>query len=180
MKVIEKLTSGNFPFSWVDVDYYPNSNGEKVEIYLRNGNGVSELILMFYTLFSKVKADIMIYNSSWWDYCLDTWDHNKDEYDYSAFNKSEETIRYLGLLEESSIDIGYSGSCRCLNWDRFLSVSLRCLLNHIAPFSPLFYSEDNNFFFYFHHTGSIGFYYKNQYNIVQDILQKANLEYDIK
>ena len=74
MKVIEKLTSGNFPFSWVDVDYYPNSNGEKVEIYLRNGNGVSELILMFYTLFSKVKADIMIYNSSWWDYCLDTWE----------------------------------------------------------------------------------------------------------
>ncbi|MBX3254200.1 MAG: hypothetical protein KF862_08685 [Chitinophagaceae bacterium] len=181
MKVIEKSESRSFPYPWVDVDYLPGSKGKKVEVYLRNNNDqISELILLFYILFSNVKAGIKIYNFSWWDYCLDTWNHNKGEYDYSILNKSDETKEYLLLLKGSSIGVGYSGSCRCLNWDRFLNVSLKCLLSHIAPYSHLFYDEKDNFFFYFHHTGSIGFYYEEKNKIVKDILQIAKSEYDIR
>lgn len=132
---------------------------------------------MFYTLFQGIKNDIKVYNHSWWDFCLDTWNPNADEYDYELKGKSSETKDYLIMLTESSIEHGYSGTCSCNNWDKFLVIALACVVTHQAPYSPIFYNEKNDFFFYFHHTGSIGFYYKVRNETVAKILAIAKHKY---
>jgi hypothetical protein len=181
MKILDKIENQNFPLAWVNLDSYRESEGHKIEIYLtENEDLVVGLILMFYTLFRTIKNSIEIYSPSWWDYCLDTWDPNKDKYDYEMQGKSDETKDYLIMLKESSIELGYAGICRCNDWDKFLAVILTCLVNHKAPYSPIFYDRENDFFFYFHHTGSIGLYYKSENDKIVKILYSAKEEYEIR
>jgi len=181
MKTLDKITNQSFPLTWANLDSYTESKGHKVEIYLiKNENLIEGLILMFYTLFRTIKSNIEVYNPSWWDYCLDTWNAKEDGYDYELEGKSVETKDYLIMLKESSIELGYSGICRCNDWDKFLSVILTCIVTHKAPYSPVFYDEENDFFFYFHHSGSIGLYYKEKNEVVEKILSTSKDEYDIK
>ena len=181
MKTLEKITNQHFPLKWANLDAYPTSSGYKFEIYLNNGEVLIEgLILMFYTLFQPIKNNIKIYNPSWWDYCLDTWNTEVDKYDYELEGKSVETKDYIIMLKESSIEQGYSGVCRCNDWDKFLLVVLTCIITHKAPYSPVFYNEENDFFFYFHHTGSIGFYYKMKNDVIENIMNAAKENYEIR
>ncbi len=181
MKILGKIANQDFPLVWANLDFFPESKGHKAEVYLiKNKSMIDELILMFYALFRGVKKNIKIYNHSWWDFCLDTWDPNGDKYDYELEGKSSETKDYLIMLRESSIEQGYSGICSCNDWDKFLSIVLTCIVTHRAPFSPVFYNVENDFFFYFHHTGSIGLYYKMKNEIVVKILNTARDEYDIR
>lgn len=181
MKTLDKIINKSFPLTWANLDSYTESKGHKNEIYLiNNDNFIEGLILMFNTLFRSLKSDIRLYNPSWWDYCLDTWNPDKDKYDYELEGKSAETKDYLIMLRESSIEIGYSGICKCNDWDKFLSITLTCIVNHIAPYSPIFYDEENDFFFYFHHSGSIGFYYKVRNEIVEKILSISKGKYDVR
>lgn len=181
MKTLDKITNQDFPLTWANLNSLTDSKGFKVEIYLNNNdNLVEELILMFYTLFQTTKDNVKIYDPSWWDYCLDTWDPNKDQYNYELEGKSDETKKYLIMLKESSIELGYSGICRCNNWDKFLRVSLNCIVTHRAPYSHIFYHVEKDFFFYFHHTGSIGFYYKERNEAVEKILSFSKEQYDIR
>lgn len=181
MKTLDKITNQDFPLTWANLDSYTESKGHKNEIYLvNNDNLVEGLILMFYALFQTIKSNIKVYNPSWWDYCLDTWNVKEDMYDYELEGKSVETKRYLIMLKESSIELGYSGICKCNDWDKFLSITLTCIVTYIAPYSPIFYDEENDFFFYFHHSGSIGFYYKERNEIVEKILSISQDEYDVR
>ncbi|HLV39854.1 hypothetical protein [Xanthomarina sp.] len=181
MKTLDKITNQSFPLTWANLDSYTESKGHKNEIYLINNDNLIEgLILMFYTLFRSIKSDIRLYDPSWWDCCLDTWDPDEDKYDYELEGKSDETKDYLIMLRESSIEIGYSGICKCNDWNKFLSIILTCIVTHIAPYSPVFYDEENDFFFYFHHSGSIGFYYKERNEIVEKILSISKDEYDVR
>jgi hypothetical protein len=180
MNILEKIDDKDFPFKWMNLNSLVQSTGIKKEIYLENQDAVvEELIYMFYFLFKNLKEDIRVYNESWWDYCLDTWDPNKDEYNYNLIGKSDETRKYLALLMDSGIEVGYSGTCACNDWDKFLHTILNCLVNHVAPFSPIFYNIKNNFFFYFHHTASIGIYYEKENSEINRILAAAKLEYNI-
>ena len=135
---------------------------------------------MFYTLFGGAKSNIKVYNPSWWDYCLDTWNAKSDKYDYELEGKSDESKDYLIMLKESSIENSYSGTCICNNWDKFLSIILACIVTNIAPYSPVFYDEENDFFFYFHHSGSIGFYYKIRNEVVEKIINVIADEYAVR
>ncbi len=181
MKILNKTTIEDFPFTWVNLDFLPESNGNKVEIYLVNNEDLVEgLISMFNHLFRTIKNSIKVYNSSWWDFCLDTWNVKKDEYDYELDGKSIESKDYLIMLEESTIEIDYSGTCICNDWEKFLKVILPCIVTHQAPYSPIFYDDNYDFFFYFHHSGSIGFYYRKQNDVVEKILTIANDKYDIR
>ena len=181
MKTLDKITNQNFPLAWANLDSYNDSKGHKIEIYLnKNENIVEGLILMFYTLFSTIKSNIKIYNPSWWDYCLDTWNVREDKYDYELEGKSVETKDYLIMLKESSIELGYSGICRCTDWDNLLSIILTCIVTHKAPYSPIFYEESGDFFFYFHHSGSIGFYFKMRNKIVEKVINSAKDEYRLR
>lgn len=178
-KILNKHNK-DFPLKWVNLDYFPDSQGEKLEIYVSKEKPLlQELIMMFYTLFDNTKYNIEIYAISWWDFCLDTWNHLKDEYDYGLEHKSEESRRYLMMLKESDIEIGYSGTCDCNNWDKFLSIILECIMTYQAPFSPIFFDKKNDFFFYFHSSGSIGFYYNSENEIVQKILDIAEEDYEL-
>lgn len=178
--ILTRLENQDLPLNWVNLDFLPDSKGQKIEIYLTNQQeSIPELIMMFYLLFGEVKDNIKIYNSSWWDFCLDTWNHDEDAYDYTLERKSIESKNYLKLLQKSEIEKDYGGTCACNNWDGFLSIILPCILNHQAPFSPIFYDEKNDFIFYFHHTFSIGFYYRYENDIVQNILNLAKEHYDI-
>ena len=177
MRILKQIDNSDFPFDWVNLDYYPDSDAQRKEIYLiKNYDKVEELIILFYYLFGESKEDIYIYYKSWWDFCLDTWDPKNDEYHYDLYGKSKETIDYLCMLKDSDVKLGYSGSCGCLDWDLYLKIILECIIKHIAPFSPIFHNKKHNFFFYFHHTGSIGFYYHEENSAIDRILEKAYSE----
>ncbi len=130
-------------------------------------------MFLFYSLFGDSKGRLIIYNKSWWDFCLDAWDLDKDQYNYDLEGKSAETQEYLKILKESGIQANYSGCCVCMDWDRFLFVVLECIINRKAPYIPLFCDVENKYFFSFHHTGSIGIYYKEENNVIKQILSKA-------
>lgn len=180
MKTLEIIKNKKFPLTWVNLDFYSESEGSKVEIYLLNNENLTEdLMLMFYSLFRTIKSNIKVYNPSWWDFCLDTWNINEDKYDYELNGKSIESKDYLIMLKESEIEIDYSGICTCSDWDKFLKIILACLITNQAPYSPVFYNEESDFFFYFHHTGSIGFYYKMKNEVVEKILKIATEEYNV-
>ena len=181
MNIISSTSNEEFPLKWADLKYFPASKAQKCEIYLKEyTDTIGGLITLFDNLFGTLKEEITIYNSSWWDFCLDTWDPNKDQYDYTASfdNKSKQSINYIRMLQESNIKIGYTGNCKCNNWNKFLEIILECIISHQAPYSPIFYSEEHNFFFYFHHSGSIGLYFKDS-ELVNNILDIAQNNYDI-
>jgi hypothetical protein len=181
MKTLDEIKNKKFPLTWANLDSYSESKGSKVEIYLVDKNNLIEgLLLMFYTLFGNVKSNIKLYSPSWWDFCLDTWDVKEDKYDYGLDGKSVESKDYLMMLKESAIDIDYSGICICNDWENFLKIILTCIIAHKAPYSHIFYDEECSYFFYFHHSGSIGFYYKIQNEVVENVLSIANNEYDVR
>jgi len=96
-----------------------------------------------------------------------------DTYGYSPEGKSPETAAYLTMLADAGIPADYSGCVECLHWDEFLSIILRCIASHAAPYCPIFYSEADQLFFYFHHTGTIGLYYEKESEVIQGILVRA-------
>ncbi len=179
MKIITRVDTDIFPFDWVNVDTsYSESKGERIEIYLKvDFDLTTNLIFLFYNLFGEIKEDILIYDKSWWNFTLDTFNITSEKGDYGIENKPEQTRAYLKMLLDSEIPFGYSGSCRCLNWDKFLSNIVDCVVTHIAPYSPIFYNVENNLFFYFHHTGSIGLYYKELTPYIEKLLRKSAQEY---
>ncbi len=181
MNVLKKYNKPEFPLNWVDLEYFPNSLGGRKEIYLKDkSNKIEDLILLFYLLFGKLKDELLIYDNSWWDFPLETWNCFKNEYDYKIENKSKYTSDYLRMLEDSKIEVGYSGNCKCEHWDTYLLTVLRCVVNHEAPYSPILYHEKCNFFFYFHHSGSIGFYYHEENILIEHILKRAHNEFILK
>ncbi|MCD0488083.1 hypothetical protein LPB86_07570 [Pedobacter sp. MC2016-14] len=180
MSILKKVDVTEVIPSWICVDFLPDSSCCKNEIYLKEGLIIEGLIEMFYDIFKKYKKNIQIYNYSWWDFCLDTWDPRTDQYDYELSRKSEETKWYLQILFDSSIEIGYDALCICNDWNIFLKAILKCLTTHKAPYSPIFFDRSNNFFFYFHHSGSIGIYYLEQNDAVIKILDIAKQKYDLK
>lgn len=180
MNIIRETDQKNFPLKWANLKNYPKSKAYRKEIYLKNDNNLTDgLIELFYNLFNKYQTDILIYDNSWWDFTLETWNCQMDAYDYSVENKSKETKNYLQMLCDSSIKKGYSGVCECLDWERFLQIILPCIVSHMAPYSHIFYNERESFFFYFHHTGSIGFYYHDENEEIKSILGLAASDYDI-
>lgn len=181
MSGILTQSDNNFPFEWVNTSSYRDSNAFRCEIYLKNQQDMLDsLITLFYSLFGKFKDKLLIYNKSWWDFCLDTWDIEKDEYNYDLRGKSDETQEYLKILKEAKLPLGYSGCCTCTDWDRFLSVMLTCIISHRAPYSHLFCEPDSKIFFYFHYTGSIGIYYKEESSVIKHLLFTAQKAYDIR
>lgn len=188
MNIINKTSIEN-PFDWAKFNNYRETKSFRCEIYLNNidiesvNNEsliISGLLKMFYKFFDKIKDDILIYNSSWWDLCLETWDIQTDSYNYDYKNKSKETSKYLRMLKWSNIDINYSGICQCSNWHKFLEIILNCVVYNQAPYSPIFINVESEFFFYFHASGSIGLYYKNDNELISKILYTANMEYIVE
>ncbi|WP_108822570.1 hypothetical protein [Dysgonomonas sp. Marseille-P4361] len=178
MKIIEKIETNVFPFDWVNLECYPDSKGYRTEIYLKDEDNITtNLIFMFYELFNSEKENISIYNNSWYDFTLDIFNIDSEEADYALEDKSELTKKYLQMLIEANIEPTYSGSCKCLDWDKLLPIVIDCIVLHIAPYSPLFYNEKYDFFFYFHHTGSIGFYFKEPLPYILEILNKSKNSY---
>lgn len=179
--ILSRDISATFPFDWLDLDYLPNSDGYRVEIYLRDSMDIeADLISMFNRLFRLYKERLKIYNSSWWDFCLDTWNIHDESYNYDFYGKSQNSQSYLQILSESKIEIGYSGICKCNNWDQFLAVILKCILSNEAPYSPFIFDELNEFVFYFHGTGSIGLLYKGKNDDVSRLLKNEDYLYVVK
>ncbi len=174
MKTLVKILEQQLPFAWLDPIYLPNSKCLRKEIYLKYEMDLrQELTIAFDDLFGKLKDKLIIGNGHWGDFCLDTW-VPPNEYSYRLEGKSNETKAYLTLLSDSNIEPDYSGLCRCNDWDKFLATILVCLLNHQAPYSPLFYCLEYGFVFYFHHTGSIGLLYLAENNPLKELFAKAN------
>lgn len=181
MKIIEKKYLKEFPFDWVDLNNYPNSIGNKVEIYIQNSNNLrNDFLKLFDDLFGYMKDEIFIYSDSWWDYTIDTWDINENEYNYNLNNKSDLSIEYLEMLDNNSIEIGYSGCCICHDWDTYLKITLDSLIANQAIYSHIYFGINSEFFFYFHISGSIGLYYKEINPQITRILKIAGNEYVVK
>ncbi|MES2266632.1 MAG: hypothetical protein V4520_07715 [Bacteroidota bacterium] len=180
MQVIKTVANINFPFEWVNLNYYPESDAKKIEIYLADDvEPTAGMAKMFDTLFGYMKYEISVYSKSWWNFCLDTWNVHTDLHNYALTDKSIETQRYLTILKECEMPHEYSGVCEVRNWKKFLSTILPCVTSKIATYSPIFFSEKHELFFYFHHTGSIGLYYRYDNNEITDLLKIAETKYDV-
>lgn len=179
MKIIDKVSGINFPFEWVNLSCYKDSKANRVEIYLKEDidDFDTNLIHLFNSFFKRIENEILIYDKSWWNLTLDTWNIETDEYDYALDNKSDLTQKYMRMLLNSDIEVGYSGVCKCNDWDNFLKIILPTIRTHIAPYSPIFFNIENDFFFYFHHTGSIGLYYKEENKLIRNILKVSGERY---
>lgn len=165
----------SFPFEWINLKDYPLSKGNRVTFKIKSEiNIIDETIRMFHYIFSGIKEELNVYNEHWGDFCLDVWNIQSDVYEYNKNSLSKETQAYLNMLEKSGIEKDYTGTCKCNNWDLFLPIILRCVVNHIAPYSPLLYSVTGNFFFYFHYLGEIGLYYKECDKTIKEIIHKWN------
>ena len=182
MKIIRKHLSDDFEgFDWLNFDYLPDSEGYKFEVYFEGVKDlVSQSILFFYSLFQSVLNNVLIKNfgqdAEWGNFCLDTWDMEHENYDYSPHNKEEPTASYLTMLKDSEIEPEYKGFCECTDWDRFLYITLHCVMSHVAPYSMMFYVPDQEFVFYFHHNGSIGVYYKRLNDEINKIIERVRIE----
>ncbi|MCB9064009.1 MAG: hypothetical protein H6551_02585 [Chitinophagales bacterium] len=178
--MLSKSNTKDIPFHWENKDNLSESDANRVEVYLLEPS-IDNLIIMFYRLFGSEKGQLLIHSESWGDFTLDTWNPHDDTYDYSNNDKSMETVAYLNMLKMSGIEYNYSGVCSCSDWNSYLDITLKCILTHIAPFGHKIYNKDAKYFFYFHHTYSIGLYYKNQNTIVSHILDKLNSEeYEVR
>jgi hypothetical protein len=179
MKILEKYVLGSFTgFDWLNFESLTDSDGFKFEVYFEETDDlVSQSISYFYLLFGNVQSEILIQDfkpgCKWGDFCLDTWNFHEDTYDYSADNKKEPTASYLAMIGNSGIEPEYIGFCQCLDWDKFLQVTLQCVMEHVAVYSMNFYIPSKRIMFYFHHTGSIGVYYKELNEAIKDIIKKV-------
>lgn len=182
MKVVKKYRSDDFQgFDWLNFDYLPDSEGYKFEIYFNESKDlVSQSILFFYSLFASFLNDLLIkifgQAGEWGNFCLDTWDMDKDSYDYSPDNKEEPTASYLAMLRDSQIEPEYTGFCECTDWDKFLYITLHCVMSHKAPYSMMFYVPNHELVFYFHYSGSLGVYYRKLNVGVRHIIERAKAE----
>jgi hypothetical protein len=175
--MLRKSSIDKEAIEWINHEYYPSSEGVKNEIYLRDGiRTIDSMINLFFHLFGEHLGKLTIgqysLEAEWGHFCLDTWDFENDIPNYNLENKSHESLNYLNLLLDSKIEFGYTGFCHCDDWDPFLRIILKCIVTHSAPYSPLFYNDQDGYFFYFHHTYSLGFYYKRQNKTVSEILEK--------
>lgn len=181
MKILRKVSSNRFNgFDWLNFDYLPDSEGYKFEIYLDQiDNLVPYFVSHFYSLFGQLSDELVIgtfANCMWGDFCLDTWDVQNDRYDYSSSNKGEPTASYLDMLHDSEIEPNYQGYCQCVDWNIFLYVTLSCVIKHTAPYSMMFYAPTYEFVYYFHHSGSLGVYYREFNDEIKMIIRKAKEE----
>lgn len=171
------LTKTDFqPFDWLDFEMLTNSDGYKFEIYPSNSNSSENLFSIFVKLFGRYSDELIIgqfADAEWGDYCIDTWDLENEKYDYSPVGKSAQTSRYLKLLSDNEIEPSYKGYCKTFDWDTVLPVFLECVLNHVANYSIMIYSPSNEFVFYFHHTNSVGVYYRDSNKAISDIVSSA-------
>ena len=165
-KQILKMQEGeSFPFCWVqfDSDSCIDVQGHKIEIYIKKDSvSIDDMKSLFCDLFGTVVDELSIFSPSWWDFCIDTWNIQENTFCYDPQFLSKETVSYLHILQDSNIAKGYSGCCVCNDWDTYLSVALDCIMKGIAPYGNFIYNSKEQFFFYFHHTGSIGLYYENE------------------
>ncbi len=178
MKVLKKAKYK--VYDWLNFERLPDSDGYKFEVYPEEDLDTADYAILFYSLFRKYKDKIMIRTfhpeGSWGNFCLDVWDINKDEYDYSPEGKSEPTSNYLQMLIDSEIEPEYNGFCKCLDWDKFLVIILDCIFKHTAIYSLMFYIPKTDVVFYFHHTHSFGVYYRKLNNDVLYILERIKEE----
>lgn len=179
MKALRKIGIHNENiFNWLNYDFLPDSQGFKFEMH--NLNILDDVKLdydAFQSIFEEVIDEIIIKppfrDEEWGGFCLDTWDFVNDRVDYSLSNKCELTSKYLNMLINSDIEPQYNGYCECLNWKYFLNLIFDCILSNSAPYSLLFFVPKYDFVFYFHHTSSIGFLYKELNECVLEIIERA-------
>jgi len=181
MKVLGILENPEFPLKWANTEYLRENTSLRKEIYLNDSEDVqNDLIYLFYNLFGNCKDQLLVYHKLWWEACLSVWNISMDTYDFDVDSKPEDCRNYLNMLSESGIPEDYSGCCKCNAWDTFLPIILRCIISGEAPYSPLFVNAKDEFFFYFHHTGSIGIYFRDRENKrVQRILETAFELYNV-
>jgi hypothetical protein len=178
MHFLRKSASGFKPYKWLNFTNLPASKGYKFELYVRKEEvTTNDLIQVFHKLFEPFIEELEISGGgNWGDFCIDTWNIYNDTYDYSPSGKSQETTDYLQMLEDNGIEPEYSGLCCCYDWERFLPIVLDCILVGRAPYSLDFYCPGYEFMFYFHHTGSLGLYYKKFNDAIMHILKQAMAE----
>ena len=80
MRLLEKTRFN--AYSWLNFESLPDSKGYKFELYPNSDLNITELVLLFYSLFKKFIDGLQIgqfgKNAEWGDFCVDTWDlhHN--------------------------------------------------------------------------------------------------------
>jgi hypothetical protein len=152
-----------------------------------------DLITAFHHLFDPVRNNLLLlpmvaYSGNIWEDdenvfkrdSIPRWKYYCDDVGtYDAETRlplptSKETLLYWEMLKKDRM-YNYRGLGYCMDWDKFLSITLECMLKYRTwtNCSFLFYDPINQFEFYFHHTNSIGIIY-NQFNdAIMHILKQS-------
>lgn len=185
MNILEK-TSSPKDFDWFDYNDYPASVARRFEIYSRDDSILNEVV------FKKLALEILCYNSVdikiglsikdsiWGGFTSDVWKMKENDFVFYPFGElSNQTERYLKLLIDSQIDFEYKGFCQANDLSAFIDVIADCVINNIAPYSPLFFQESTQTIFYLHHTFSLGCYTKSldMARILEDIGDRFDVHY---
>lgn len=171
------LAKSDYSCTWFNQKKYNEIGGHKVEIYCDDELGVDGFVWLFHLLFGEYVENLRVrtmgISGIWGNFCLDTWNIHDDVYDYSEEGKSEETATFLKLLADSNIEASYNGYCVCNDWDSFLKSMMACVLCHVAPYSVLMHDISNDYLFYLHYSDSLGIYYKERNEAIDNIIAIA-------
>ena len=178
-------------FSWFNYDDFSSSDAHRIELYCyldNNEKAISQYedtinknrLIDFFKLFFLNSIDNIVIGQDtpdgiWGGFTTDVWKLNGDSFVFNSNGVlSEETNNYLNLLQESHISFDYKGFCTCSDYNIFLNIILDCVLKNIAPYSPLFYNISREIVLYFHHTYSVGIYYRNTI-LIDEIKRNAKI-----
>jgi hypothetical protein len=178
MNALKKI---NFsPFPWLNLEYLPDSQGQKFELNAQVNSSSAEFIAAISSIFQPYSSTFIIGHQGepgiWGDFCIDTWDFKNNVQNFQIKGKSPETQRYLQFLEENGVEPEYFGCCICKSWDIFIPIVWECVKSHNAPYSPIFYNLEHEYMFYIHHSFSVGVYYLQLNNGILEILSRSAFE----
>lgn len=173
------------PFDWLDFRPLSNSKASRFQIYFPGedeeysiDSSIDRMIWLFQRLFHNYSNSIVVTSflpeGEWGSYCLETFEIDDLGFgttNYSREWKNQDVKEYMLLLRENNILPTYVGACYCEDWDKFLRITLNCVMTHVAPYGFMFYSLQYEFVFYFHHTESVGLYYKTLNDAIIEILK---------
>ena len=178
--ILRKAINLSEKFSWLNLLTEHSTSFNKFEIYKDEDNiDIENMMKLICKLFKDDRSSLFLgpcaIGVAWNDFAdvveeIDNFVipvHLDPEYD----NQYE--VEFMKMMVESRIEFDYKGYCEILNWNLLLKLLLSIIINVNGTDSLKFYHANGNYCFYPHNSGSIGVYYQEINDNINDIIQKA-------
>ena len=175
--ILQKTTTHIASIRWLNTSFLRDSQAHRLEIDSPGEDtdcqGFSDWI---FQLFEPYLGECFISNrGEWGDFCL--WlDPDWESTNPSGYKHSASLIEgYQSMLTASLIEDAYAGDCTCTDWKVFLDLTVACVVDKLALYSPIIYSPALGIAFYYHYSYSIGFFYTDESPVASLILSQVQV-----